>query len=699
MTDEHLISQDQGSQPTSTVSLPIVKLLIGSASLTIAAACYFFTESILFSFLAWCGALAAGFSLLASSSTEAHHQPPQPKDSCASEPATALPPFSPSVASTQATLASPVEVLEMDRQERHDGVTLPASLSIDFNLRTTVEETVSRFSVVAQERGFELSCLFSSDSPTPFRGDPGDLRLILINVIDYVISVSSYTEVVVYALLQQQTATHATFRFSVSGLSHTALGAMTKSTFNHALTSTGPSHAESTIAISKQMVKAWGGQLEIENRPGHDTMIWFTVTLEKQPPKVFSDLPPRSTLTGIRLLLVGNSVSLSDEEATAWQLTYHRAPRAALALSMLNTAVQEGRPYDVVIFDCHELDAEVLTLATRLRQSNTLATVRLVFFTTHGKKGDAQHVRQAGFDAYLTHPLSSGLLFDCLATILSQPPQTHPTPHPIVTRYTLAEARTRGRARILVADSNLLDQKHLVRIVEELGYRADIAVTAREAIEAYARLPYAAVLVPYQMPGIDGIAAAQHIRQQDTREGTHTPLIGILQSDRSHESAQCLAADMDAILMKPLRSTDLKTALDRACQLSAKQTTAQAGALQQTDENVEVDLHTALARVDGDKELFDEMTLLLNEEYPKALRKMAEAISRQDSQALAYSANTLRGALGNFAALKAIAATTRLELMGRSGDLSQAQSVFTDLEKHLARLQALLADFRIQAAA
>jgi len=93
------------------------------------------------------------------------------------------------------------------------------------------------------------------------------------------------------------------------------------------------------------------------------------------------------------------------------------------------------------------------------------------------------------------------------------------------------------------------------------------------------------------------------------------------------------------------------------------------------------------------------MAVLFFEEYPKALIKMREAITRQDGQALAYSANALKGALGNFAATKAIDTTLRLELMGRHGDLALAHPTLADLEKQLMRLCALLTDFRLHAAA
>lgn len=697
MPGEELVSLTDTTKPM-TATLPVIlTLLLGIVSVAVATTCYLFTASMLFSGLACCIVLVVGGLFFALQSPRSYHQDKKLKKRI---PSGLLPVTLRQTSSSAHTAPFSSPHVSLQRQPVSASTfDLSVSPLIDFNLRTTVEETVSRFSAIAQEKGVELSCLFSSDSPTPFRGDPGDLRLILMNLIDSALTTITHGEVVVRGVLQQQTATHATFRFSVSRLGQTPSTSVISPLPNNNAAPLSPSQEEAGIAISKQLVKTWGGQLEIENSPDQSTTIWFTVTLEKQPPKVFSDVPQRTSLAGIRLLLVGNTVSLSDEDAVAWGLTSHCVPRSAFTLSILTTAVRENRPYDVVLFDCQGLEAEVLALASRVRAAETLAAVRLVFMTTSGKKGDAHQVRQAGFDAYLTQPVSSPLLFECLATILGQPPQIHAPHRPLVTRYTLAEARTRGRSRILVVESSLSEQKQAVRIVEELGYRADLATTAREAIEAHSRLPYTAVLLPSQMPGIDGIAVALHIRQYDRQEGTHTLLIGVLQSPHEHESAQCLAVGMDAILVKPLCSANLRATLDQSTTPRSEQRTSLAGLPSKEDEAQEVDLHAALARVDGDKELFDEMTALFIEESPKALSKMHEAITRQDPQALVYSANALKGALGNFAATKAIDTALRLELMGRRGDLSQAYSALNDLEKQLARLQALLADFRLHAAA
>jgi len=156
---------------------------------------------------------------------------------------------------------------------------------------------------------------------------------------------------------------------------------------------------------------------------------------------------------------------------------------------------------------------------------------------------------------------------------------------------------------------------------------------------------------------------------------------------------------MDIVVTKPLLLENLKATFDHCCFLAGGRQTALAVAPTTEQETVEINFREALARIEGDTALFDEMTVLFFEEYPKALIKMREAITRQDGQALVYSANALKGALGNFAATKAIDTTLRLELMGRHGDLALAHPTLADLEKELMRLCALLTDFRLHAAA
>lgn len=576
------------------------------------------------------------------------------------------------------------------------------SSSIVFNVRTTVEEAVFRFAHVAKEKGIELSCLFSSDSPVPFRGDPGELRLILLNLIDHALSSHSPSEIVVRGALVSQTATHATFRFSVSSIQKiptaSLLPTLTLPRSDNNTSSPATSHETAGLALSKQLVQNWGGQFGFEKDPNLGATVWFTMMLEQQASHERSVHAPCTNLSSARILVVSDAVSLSETDVHSWGATSHHFLSSSPVYSRLTTAAQEGQPYDILLLHCPSLDATMLDLAHRIRKTETLAMLRLVLLTNWGRKGEARKVHDAGFDAYITNPASSTLLFECFTTLLGQPPQTPTSRLPLVTRYTLAEARMRGRNHILVVESNLSEQKHTARLVEESGYRVVIVTTAREAIESCTLLPYTAVLLPAQMPGINGIIAAEQIRQVDRKEGRHTPLIGIVSRLNNNEREQCLVAGMDTVIDRPLRTASLLEAL-RYCKTSATKKKNPPAMSKEDKEAPQLNFHEVLARLESEKELFNEIAAQFVKEYPKVLMKMREAIARQDTHVLAYNANALKGTLENFAATRAIYTISQLEEMGRRGDFSLASPVLTDLEKQLIHLQAQLADFQTQATA
>jgi CheY-like chemotaxis protein len=116
--------------------------------------------------------------------------------------------------------------------------------------------------------------------------------------------------------------------------------------------------------------------------------------------------------------------------------------------------------------------------------------------------------------------------------------------------------------RILVAEDNAVNQKLALRILQQMGYRADLASNGIEAIESVERQTYDVVLMDVQMPEMDGLEASRRITAkwaQDARPRIVAMTANAMAGDRE----MCLAAGMDDYITKPIRVEQLVEALNR----------------------------------------------------------------------------------------------------------------------------------------
>jgi signal transduction histidine kinase/ActR/RegA family two-component response regulator len=114
--------------------------------------------------------------------------------------------------------------------------------------------------------------------------------------------------------------------------------------------------------------------------------------------------------------------------------------------------------------------------------------------------------------------------------------------------------------RILLAEDNLVNQKLALRVLAQMGYRADLAKNGVEAIEALERQPYDVVLMDVQMPEMDGLEASRRIVERWPQAG-RPRIVAMTANATQGDREACLAAGMDDYLTKPFRVEQLVAAL------------------------------------------------------------------------------------------------------------------------------------------
>jgi CheY-like chemotaxis protein len=220
--------------------------------------------------------------------------------------------------------------------------------------------------------------------------------------------------------------------------------------------------------------------------------------------------------------------------------------------------VQSGERFDVAILDMHMPEMDGVELAKRIRLGG--AKFPLMLFSSLGRR--EADVDEGLFAAYLSKPIKQSHLFDSLAALfMDAKPADLKTS--TAERFRLdPEFASRHPLKILLAEDNAVNQKLALRLLEQMGYRADVASNGLEAVESVARQKYDVVLMDVQMPEMDGLEATRRVLEKWPQN--HPRIIGLTANALEGDREICFAAGMADYISKPIRVEELVKALERS---------------------------------------------------------------------------------------------------------------------------------------
>ena len=181
-----------------------------------------------------------------------------------------------------------------------------------------------------------------------------------------------------------------------------------------------------------------------------------------------------------------------------------------------------------------------------------------MLFSSLGRRegGDAEQL----FNAYLAKPIHQSQLFDTLVNLLAHDsvrPVAAPPARPKIDPTMAA----RHPLRILLAEDNVVNQKLALRLLQQMGYRADLASNGIEAVESVQRQAYDVVLMDVQMPELDGLDATRRLCAL-LPAGRRPRIVAMTANAMQGDRELCLEAGMDDYLTKPIRVERLVEALN-----------------------------------------------------------------------------------------------------------------------------------------
>jgi signal transduction histidine kinase/DNA-binding response OmpR family regulator len=432
-----------------------------------------------------------------------------------------------------------------------------------FDLRDCVESALDLIATRAAEKKLEIAYLFEGDVPTSISGDVTRLRQIILNLLSNSVKFTETGEVVLTVSSRVLDDGRFDLTFAVRdtgiGLSETGKSRLFQS-FSQADSSTTRKYGGTGLglAISKKLSELMGGTMRVDSEgPGHGSTFTFNIVVAAaESPNI-----TKREFVGVQPALSGKRMLIVDDNATNRRILALQAGKWGMQARDTESPLEalrwlaSGDAFDVAIVDMQMPELDGLTLARRMREQG--AKIPIVLFTSLGRR----EIDDKGglFTAYLSKPLHQSQLYDTLAGIFQGDAKPSAPTKPETSRID-PQLASRHPLRILLAEDNVVNQKLALRILQQMGYRADLASNGIEAVESVERQPYDVILMDVQMPEMDGLEATRTIVERydaDRRPRIIAMTANAMQGDRE----MCIAAGMDDYVTKPIRIDQLVEAL------------------------------------------------------------------------------------------------------------------------------------------
>jgi PAS domain S-box-containing protein len=556
-----------------------------------------------------------------------------------------------------------------------------------FDVRECFEASLDLVVAAAAEKHLELVASIADEVPKIVFGDVTRVRQILVNLLSNAVKFTSEGEVVIHAesrpLGSERHQLHVTVQDTGIGIPSDEMERLFES-FSQIDASTTREYGGTGLglAISRRLAELMGGRLWAESELGVGSRFQFTLEVQAAPEQP-GDAEIGVRLEGRRMLIVDDNATnrrVLSLQAKSWGMACEAAESGHQALEWLHA----GRRFDVAVLDMQMPVMDGIQLGREIRRLSAHDDMPLVMLTSLGRREEAADA--VGFAAFLHKPSKASSLYNTLVGVLDRHVKAPPVTFDPSLDATMAAQHP---LRILVAEDNAVNQKVATSILARMGYTCDLASNGREAVAAVRTTTYDVVLMDVLMPEMDGLRASQAIRALADID-TQPRIIAMTANAMAGDRETCLAAGMDDYVSKPVHIDELVTALlqvPTSRQSPDPDETSPRVRQQDVDE-----LLIALRETIGNQadNLLPELSELFQEEAPRLLDAIHQAIHRADHQQLAAASHTLKSSSASLGSRDLPDLCQHLETLGRSGTTTGADRYAATLDQGYAHFAAIL---------
>ena len=520
-----------------------------------------------------------------------------------------------------------------------------------------VERVLRELSVIlaANIGNKQVELLYDIDPEIPalLVGDAMRLQQVLINLGGNALKFTPSGEVVVHIQVQEQLPNACRLRLGVrdSGIGIAPENqAKIFGDFSQAEASTTRRYGGTGLGLSicKRLVALMGGELQVASALGHGSDFFFDIVLPHAAPSTEATvLPATTTASPVLDVLVVDDNPIARElfaammRSIGWRTDVAEGGQEAIDKVQLRARRQQA-PYQVVFVDWEMPGWDGWETMDRLRQlGSAFGNPVSIMVASQNRQALAQRSvqEQATLNAFLVKPVTTAMLKEVVTDARAGRNNFRRKDRNV----TKSEPRLRGM-RLLVVEDNLVNQQVARELLKAEGAEVELADNGLVAVTMLAQLrdtaPFDAVLMDVQMPVMDGFTATRAIRKDLGL--AQLPIIAMTANAMASDREDCLEAGMTDHVGKPF---DLNYLVQVLLKTSGFVPAAPAA---EQELVVTIDVETALAQIDGMKDLYVDLIQQFVKElesvtadYQRALNAMQMADATRLMHTLKGTAATL----------------------------------------------------------
>ncbi len=317
------------------------------------------------------------------------------------------------------------------------------------------------------------------------------------------------------------------------------------------------------MAITKYIVDAMNGSIEVESEKGKGTTFTITLDLEKA-----LEIEEEMILPNWKMLVVDDDELLCETTVSSlksigidseWTLSGQGA------VDMAIHAHKKNNCYDVILMDWKLPDMDGIEAAKRIREE--LGDEIPILLVSAYDWGDMeQEARKAGISGFISKPLFKSTLYYGLKKFVKNEIKDDKKPVEDIPQSNLEGYH------ILLAEDNDLNWEIAEVLLSSIGATIDRAENGKICVEMLTESKpgsYDVILMDIRMPVMTGLEATVEIRKSEHPD-KDIPIIAMTADAFSDDMKKCLDCGMNAHIAKPIEIDVVKNAILKFCNKNRK---------------------------------------------------------------------------------------------------------------------------------